>query len=91
MSNSGADAFFIAAYGEHFVNIARRMSELGINKPLYGIHSVEDPDIAKEVGHLVDGIIYPYPADPEYLFQNEEMRTEYKDMFGIDIEICILH
>lgn len=57
--NSGA--IVIVAYSPNYINLINQISELRINKPIFSVSNIQDPNIIKSTNNLTEGIIYTYP------------------------------
>ena len=59
------DAIYLVGYPKEIPLILRQIKEMGIKKQILGSVAFEDPGIAELAKDASEGVIYPYPIDPD--------------------------
>jgi len=81
IKESKPEAVFLISLQQELNNMLRQMEELGIDVPVYSIHTTETPQIL-EVSELAEGIIYPYPSDERPSSAAGDYKKKYFERFN---------
>lgn len=65
IKNLKPDAIYLVGYPKEISLILKQSAELKINSKIIGTVTFEDPNIIKLAGHAAEGVIYPYPVEPD--------------------------
>ncbi|GAB6120214.1 ABC transporter substrate-binding protein [Dysgonomonas termitidis] len=85
---SNIDVLYIAGYSKENAIIIKQTRELKFNCQLIGTVTMEDKTIIDMAGKAAEGIIYPYPKDPDINNPTvASFRKNYKNYYHEDISI----
>jgi branched-chain amino acid transport system substrate-binding protein len=59
------DAVYIVGYPEEMINILQQAAELGIQAQILATSAFQDAQILENAGPTAEGVVYPYPIDPD--------------------------
>lgn len=88
---SESDIWYVASYPKEAPLILRQAKELGFDKQLLGTLTFEDPAIVDVAGDASEGVLYPYPLDPDpqdsaVRHFHEAYRAKYNKAPGIAVD-----
>jgi branched-chain amino acid transport system substrate-binding protein len=86
IKSSNVDIIYIVGYSKENVNIIKQIKELNIDCQLIGTVTMEDETVIAIAGKSADGIIYPYPKEPDPSNPTvSNFRVNFKQYYGEDI------
>ena len=65
LKDSQTEGLYIVGYPEEFVIILKQIKELGLKTQLLSTSAFQDKDIIIKSGVASEGVIYPYPIEPD--------------------------
>ena len=85
---NNVDVLYIAGYSRENATIIKQSKELNINCQFIGTVTMEDRTIIEIAGQSAEGVIYPYPKDPDTSNPTvANFRKNFKDFYNEDIAI----
>ena len=85
---NNVDVLYIAGYSKENATIIKQARELKINCQFIGTVTMEDKTIIDIAGKAADGVIYPYPKDPDINNPTvSNFRKNFKAYYNEDIAI----
>jgi len=88
IKSNNVDVLYIAGYSRENAIIIKQAKELEINCQFIGTVTMEDKTIIDIAGKAAEGVIYPYPKDPDINNPTvSNFRKNYKNYYEEDIAI----
>lgn len=77
------EVIYLIGYPKEISLILKQASELRVNSKIIGTVTFEDPNIIKLAGKAAEGVIYPYPVEPDKADKVvNEFLAQYKAKYG---------
>lgn len=84
IKQSSPDTVFLAAYGPTLVNVLKQLDELKIDARKVSLYNMEDTEVVKAAGPLIEGLKYPSPIDASHSEIKDWFEKAYQERYGIE-------